>query len=279
VNYRAQSTWLTSLHDSAAAGGYTLPDAVTATVATWRRTRALEVPAPSDYSPDDAARSVVDTIGSGDDTPDLAALAQRVLSRDAEQRATDQAQQIVALAADKAAIAAVATTADLAEDIIVNHLRPVLEQVYADTRDAAAALAGYGLSVPALITAPAKARNAYAALGELVTRRNVILSARAWVNQLAGLKPEHDERGLFLEFRRALKLVPPLAPTQRIPDLPAPTDPLERILWVVNEGAVAEPWLPTVAEQDAAWWDAFGARVEQARRNHFNAQAFSAFGG
>jgi hypothetical protein len=36
------------------------------------------------------------------------------------------------------------------------------------------------------------------------------------------------------------------------------SDPVELLLWLVAPAAVGKPWLPAVAEQDAAWWNAYG---------------------
>ena len=49
---------------------------------------------------------------------------------------------------------------------------------------------------------------------------------------------------------------------------------MRRIVWWPRDAAPAEPWLPTVAEQDAAWWDTYGATVERLQHNSHNARAY-----
>ena len=60
---------------------------------------------------------------------------------------------------------------------------------------------------------------------------------------------------VYAEFEHALVPSPQWKPTALVPALPAPADPIERLLWVVSdEVAPAHPWFPTVDEQDADWW-------------------------
>ncbi len=127
-------------------------------------------------------------------------------------------------------------------------------------REIAAALTGYGLDAHTLIKAPAKARNAYLRLPELVSRKAAILEARSRVNAIGHRTPEHDAQGLFATFREPMRFFPTWRLPAPIPRLPFPEDGTERLLWIVGpEAQAAEPWLPTVAEQDAAWLAQFEA--------------------
>ncbi len=41
--------------------------------------------------------------------------------------------------------------------------------------------------------------------------------------------------------------------------------PIAALSWLVTEAAPARPWLPTTAEQDRAWQDRYGERIERMR--------------
>lgn len=80
---------------------------------------------------------------------------------------------------------------------------------------------------------------------------------------------------MFGEFSRPMTFHPDWKLPARIPPLPSPQDPTQRLLWVVGpDAAMAKPWLPTLAEQDAAWWETFGSGVERAQRNRMNLEGF-----
>ncbi len=70
---------------------------------------------------------------------------------------------------------------------------------------------------------------------------------------------------------------PTWKPQQRVPQLPVPEEETARLLWLTSEQATgARPWLPTIAEQDRAWWAQFGEQVMQGRANQHNARAMAA---
>jgi hypothetical protein len=106
-----------------------------------------------------------------------------------------------------------------------------------------------------ILTASLKVRNAYLTLPELVRRHSSILAAREWANALGERTPQGDRRGLFAMFEKPLALAAVAGlPNDDIPVPRLPEDETARLLWLVSEQAVAgRPWLPTVAEQDAAW--------------------------
>lgn len=102
-------------------------------------------------------------------------------------------------------------------------------------------------------------------LPRLVTRRQLIFTARRWANTIGNRTPQHDTEGLFAEFENPTALTPGWRQGMR-PVIPAPEDPTERLLWAVSDPtAPAKPWLPTVAEQDAAWWAKVRASTRAAR--------------
>jgi hypothetical protein len=104
-----------------------------------------------------------------------------------------------------------------------------------------------------------------------------LYTARRWANTIGHREPEHDGSHLFAEFADPLALSPWWKPPAPIPQTPAPQDPVERLLWLVSEAAApAKPWLPTVAEQDEAWWARFGEAQQTRARAHHDALAISA---
>ena len=168
----------------------------------------------------------------------------------------------------------------MGEAVIAEHLRPALEDVYERARVCAEALGG-DLDVHRLLTAPDKARKAYSELTHLAARRRMLFEARRQVNTVGHRVPEHDVQGMFVEFQSPHVLVPGFTPgsTGRWPGVPAPADDRERLLWVVSDAvAAARPWLPTVAEQDAAWDAVFGEAQQMRVQAQRDAAAIGARG-
>ena len=264
---RAANTQLEALVTSADAGGYTVPPELTAAYDTLVAVKALVIPPPQALDPDTAAARIVTATADGKPV-DLMALAAEVAEIELGKQRHEQALHIMALAIEQAGERAQHLASDIVEQVITQHLRPALEQVYEQTREVAAALAGQPLDTDALLAAPAKVRAAYLRLPELLARRSAIFTARRWINTLGYREAKHDGTGLYSEFERPLALSPQWKPPMRTPPIPAPADPTARLLWVVGpEGAIGRPWLPTVAQQDAAWLAQFGpeARAKEAR--------------
>lgn len=81
----------------------------------------------------------------------------------------------------------------------------------------------------------------------------------------------------FADFANPLAFAPQWRPPAQIPRLPWPTDPTAALLWLVSEKvAPARPWLPTVAEQDAAWRDKLGEAQQMRASRHRDAVAIGA---
>jgi hypothetical protein len=53
--------------------------------------------------------------------------------------------------------------------------------------------------------------------------------------------------------------------TTPLPAPKIPVDPMEKLVWFCTTAQPAEPWLPTVAQQDGAWLTLFGPRLEVIR--------------
>jgi hypothetical protein len=217
----------------------------------------------------------VSAVAAGE-TPDPNALAHEVNRGALAGRDYAQAKIVMGLAVEQAGNAATNLASDLTEQIIVKHLRPALEQIHREAREVAAALKGYGLDPHTLITAPAKARNAYGSLPTLVARREGIYTARRWANTISHREPQHDVMGMFGEFERPLAFHPHWKMPAQIPGVPAPEDKTERLIWVVSDAAVGQPWLPTVEEQDAAWRAQFGEDREMRASKHRDGLAIGA---
>jgi hypothetical protein len=265
---RKELTAVTNLITSAESGGYGLPKEIIDAYQTLLAVKALEIPSPKPFDVETAAARVVSSVAAGKGA-DIVAATKQLITFNAEAAAYDSAKSVLALAIEQAANAAYMITFDSCERVITDFMRPALHKVHDEARQAAGALKGYSLDPVALMSAPAKARDAFTQLPLLVHRRKAIFEGRAIINRIGARVPQHDEANLYGEFESPLSFFPWWIPTSRVPEFPAPTDPAARLLWVVGEGAIAKPWLPTVAEQDAAWWAQFGVDVETRRQTAF----------
>ena len=269
---RAAINTLTHLIDSAEAGGWTLPADVLEAHHVYRQVSALDIEPPAGLDAFTAAAKVVTSVAA-DETVDLMVAARQLRDAEEERRAYDQAKLLLQVAADQAATTAGNLAADRTEVIITGHLAPALDDVHAQAREAAAALAGHALDGPSMAAAPTKVRSAYLALAGLVTRRQLIFTARRWINSVGYRVPKHDDAGLFAEFANPTALMPGWKPGMR-PTINAPEDPLERLLWVVSDQvAPAKPRLATVPEQDECWQAVFGEAQRQRQAAALSARA------
>ena len=266
---------LTRLVDAADAGAYTLPEPVTAAHTRWRALTGRTIPTPTPYTEATAAQALLD-----DPDRDPHDLAGAVHTATDAQAVATTARTVLRKAVDLAADAAVTVAADHADDIITRHLAPAHDRLLDRARDAAGKLDGHGLDTAqlALPTTPQAARKAYADLGDLARQRAAILAARGWTQRLTYGQPQHDEGHLFASLRKPLAVLD-WTERERIPTalaLAIPDDPTAALLWLVTTAAPAEPWLPSIAQRDQAWQDAFGDLVRRVQANRFNAQAFRA---
>jgi len=271
---RAQINTLTSLIDNADAGGWTLPADVLAAHRIYRQVSALDLDPPAALDAYTAAARIVTATTAGEPVDPLAA-GRELRHADDERQAHDLAKRILQLAVDQAATAAGNLAADRTEQIIAKHLAPALEDVHALAREAAAALKGHALDGPSMAAAPQKARAAYISLAGLVTRRQLIFTARRWANSIGYRVPQHDDAGLFAEFANPTAIMPGWKLGMR-PAINAPEDPTERLLWVVSDQvAPAKPRLATVREQDESWQAVFGEAQRQRQAAALGARAYA----
>ncbi len=195
----------------------------------------------------------------GDGPPDVTPLVNAGSARalaDARRRVLDEATSAVAGELRDAIV-------DGAEAILGDYLRPAFNELVAELKAACAAFTPYGDAAPALLRAPDKARKAFAGLGDLSARWSALRKSRAALAN-AGYTAQADEFGLFALVRNADSFtdMTRARPMSKIADgLPwrelAGTD---YHLWFGTHPE-AELWLPTAAEQDAAWSAVFGARI------------------
>lgn len=84
-----------------------------------------------------------------------------------------------------------------------------------------------------------------------------------------GEQPEHDTSFDFANVRHPERLVPDWAAPQRLSRLPWPAaeDSAGRLLWLIREGSIAQPWIPSPSEQDEAWLAVWGEHMDKMRTN------------
>ena len=165
-----------------------------------------------------------------------------------------------------------------ADETITGHLRPAHDDVLEQARRAVSDLDGHQPIPVELINASAKIRNAYGRLGELAHRLDLIRRARSTMIGITGQTATHDTGGMFAGFAKPLVFWGGQAPMIGT-RIPAPPDAIPRLVWLVTDAAPAEPWLPTIAEQDAAWEaSTYGERTRALAQASLNAAAIGARG-
>lgn len=233
------------------AGGWTLPDELLAS------RRAVDtLTAASRYGlTEPAARDALDaaTVAAarnGDPLPDPSPVLDARRADEAAQIVLDIAQQ----AGEREAERLVALAVDLGDEVVREHLRPALDAALADGRKAYATYSDVGSDAHELLTAPAKVREAFLAIEEPARRCAAVRAARGDL-LTAGYQAALDQTdriGYFGLFRNA-DAVWTLGYDQRgsLNPPPWPSDPRELFVWILSGSA--QPWLPTVDEQDQAW--------------------------
>ena len=159
--------------------------------------------------------------------------------------------------------AAVRETAEASDEIIAEHLRPAFHETMhrAERQPDDSAPTSTTSSVwtqPDHHGEP-QGPERILALPDLVRRHSSILAARELANALGSRTPQCDRRGLCSLFERPRAFAAAGMPYDEFPGPPVPQDDTARLLWLLSdEAAAGRPWLPTVAEQDAAWRTHFG---------------------
>ncbi len=268
---------LDRLVDLQEAAGYKLPAGLLAAHALPGRVRAVPPPEPAAYDVADAALEILHTLERGD-LPDPAALAEQVRRAATAGTDSDLAKRVTAAALERAQEAAINCAAATADAIIADCLRPAFDETLEQVRRHSGALAGHALEPRALVAASAKARAAWSELDACAGRYRILREARHLAN-VAGLRQaESDVQGMFAALADPFALAPgyKAGSTAAPPRIEFPDDAIELMIWLTGDAAPAVPWLPTVAEQDAAWQEAFGEGVLTRQRAHRDALAIGA---
>lgn len=275
---RTSANLVRQLIESTPTGGYTLPAELLAAHAVYQRVEALTLPDLPQTDVETAARALVDTLGEEGDA-DLTTAAMPSCKGPRRHSVASTRSALLTLRSTWRRKTSGGSLPGSRSDSSTSTCARPSTTFTCTPAPAANALAGYQLSDTArMVTAPAKARTAYAQLPGLVERRKVIFGARRWVNTVADTAPQHDTQHLFGEFRDPLALSPWWRYPAPVPLLPAPEDPAARLLWVVTDAAPAKPWLPTVDEQDARCSEVFGEHVERLRQGHRDGLSIGARG-
>lgn len=188
-------------------------------------------------------------------------------THDRDQLALRVLQEATTVAGDRVANIA----RDVADSIIVDHLRPRYDATMTQAAELVPALVGVPLTVKALVSGSAKVRQAWRAMRDLGDTRSLLLTARRHANSAGERRPAQDGRNEFSSFKKPAALFPELPERSRLPqDWPVPEEPVARMLWLLTDARTAEPWLPTVAEQDQAYDAVYGgANRMRANAAHF----------
>lgn len=236
------------------AGAYPLPDEL---LERERRAQRLadELRKPStDLVLGEARGRFIDdvlaAIDSGADLPDPIVLRQAA-EHDA---ATQEFRRLVDELAESAQTHVVATVQGRGEAIIVDHLRPALEETLTAATSAAEALGRTLPTAESILSAPEAVRSAFTELGTLANRYRLIRGAQVTVGSLT-TPPAFDTGHVFRELRNLPDVWPQYANNLGQHKAPWPEDERGRLLWLVT--SAAEPWMPTVEEQDEAFADRF----------------------
>ncbi len=268
---RGRQQALTNLVSWREAGGFGLPEALLKAAAVHSAARALTVPGPPTMMhPADVAAHAVDLLASGELVDPVKMAADAAAARDSA-ACLDDARRLVNLTIESAGLRAVAVATDACDRIIVEHLRPVFDDVLDEARTIAPTLRGHDMA-DGWNAAP-KVREARRVLTGLADRHRLIRAARTAIVGLAGQEPQHDTAGQFLLMREPQNLVPEYSANRPLPPPDVPKEPAAALLFLVTEGERGKPWLPTVPEADAAWLSVFGEALAQRRAASVGARA------
>jgi len=195
-------------------GGYDLPAAVVEAYQLTIKVAALPVE-PAAFLHEDAAVALVAAVGKGE-TPNLVELGGRVSEAVEAASRVEHAARILATAREKADYSALAEMQRRADEIVVNHLRPVYGLTLDRARRDAALLGGHPTDPSSIVTAAAKVRSAWASLRDSAQQYRVVRQARQLANDAGGRVPEHDLQDQYATFRDPFSFFPePGAPRCR----------------------------------------------------------------
>ncbi len=241
--------------DAHAAGILTLPDDVTRAQTALGRLQAVEeVVIPN---ADDARYQLINaTVAAAEAGKPLPAVAP-VLKMRAAAAEAELRRAVLVEAMTAAENALLYTILSNAETIITAHAAPAIDKVMTSAKYAARLAEGDGDRADLLRGSPASI-DAWRKLEELSQRYVALREVR---NTLA-TGVTHDVDGLFTEFREGVRVVWPNARAMGAGEAPWPDAPAACLRWLATCGH--EVWLPTDAQRDQAWRDAYGHPTQQA---------------
>jgi hypothetical protein len=243
-------------------GGFALPERVLAAWSKYQEVAAVEVPEAQGVHLIDTAHRLADAVRAGGNC-DIVEAARELASARAEAQVALDAQLIWKETTDELLRSAHSAVQASAVAIVSNHLAPVHEQVLTEAHGLAEDLRAGGVSMidppPAWKPLPAKAAAAAAKFAELATQRVVLVEAAVKVWRLGELVCA-DDPGVFGWFRHPELLVATWSPegTARLVVPELPQGPVSRLWYLVGDGWIGEPWLPTPAQRDERWNELFG---------------------
>lgn len=242
---------------------YTLPtELIEARALVARMTEAVDGLTP--HTAERTARAAAVRAALADPSADVVG---PVLAGVAAGEAAQLRAQILREARDTAVAELSAAVDDLAETVLVDHLRPGLADVVSRAKAAHAVYSPHGGSERELFSAAPKVRGAWTEFAGAADTYQALVAARGVLVDLMG-RPVQDDRGLFAQIRNTEHVWPELL-TSRMPAStmvpPWPTDGARPFLaWAIQAGAA--PWLPTGQEQDGRWLELYGPRIAEARQ-------------
>ena len=258
---------VTELIDLSKIGGFTLPPEIVQRYEAAVAIQKLDLEPLNVQNIDTAAEQIV-TIAMRGEVVNLLEIGREIQAGSQDFAAHQSGQMAKQAALDRAADSLHGITANLTETIITEHLRPAYADVLDQARKSAEVVRKHAaVSQRDLKLAESEAvrsvRSALRALEPLAERRSAIAQARVQANRLGGRQPEHDVNGMFAELKTPQDLVTGWSPmtTAQFPYPNVPTDLIERLTWLVTDGAAGQPWCPSVAEQDRCWLDLFGEKM------------------
>lgn len=179
-------------------------------------------------------------------------LSTTILETEAAERRFEIESRVLTHAAELAQ-ARVVSAVRFAHAEIHRALVAAFEETLAEARRVAPSLGGVDLSNRALmLDAPDVIRRAFLAFEKASTRFGAIQKARRHLRALSG-NATADTTDVFGLIRNTPALYGPRWPGRHMAKwTPWPAHPLAFLAWLATDEQV-EPWLPTAAEQDAAY--------------------------
>ncbi|MGH3484342.1 MAG: hypothetical protein ACRDPQ_14040 [Nocardioidaceae bacterium] len=208
----------------------------------------------------------------GDELPDVGMSLVQNRAADEAERATTR---IVSMALDTLAGRVRAYGSAHGDQLVTESLRPAFEKCVAEHAKSYGIMREHGeLDHGRLLGAPQKVRVAALTEATTVETWTAIQTARDDLHRV-GYKPEQDVEGEFLTVKVGAQRRHSnrLAHGSKTPP-PWPTDGVLAFLrWVADNGA--ELWMPTRAEQDAAFDAAYGEAIRDQRQRVQQQQALA----